>query len=290
MDKIEMSITALSALIGKSAEASKKMLQKEDGTALEPSEIETRVLNAVNEKIKTATKNATDTATKNASEKRERKIAEKFGIDTYNDFEDLIEQASKKGAGTDPAKESEQVKQLTEKINLLNSENKNLKKTVESGTAELAKTKSTFKLQRMVESKAQKFNLDNLPEEVRAAYMDTIVASINGTKEDNGALYLLNQDGSVMVDENSNSVTLDSWMDKKFSHFGVRNPNGGGNGTPNPNGGGGGGSNVTKYGKEFLSNHSEVMTKNRQLIAEGNRAEAQNLLNQYNEHVGSGKK
>lgn len=289
MDKAEMSMTALSALTGKSAEALKKMLQKEDGTALEPSEIESRILTAVNDKIKAATKSATDTATKNASEKRERKLAEKLGIETYSDFEDLLEQVSKKGAGTDPAKESEQLKQLTDKVNLLNSENKNLKKSIETGAAELAKTKSVFEIQRMVESKVQKYNLDSLPDKVRTAYIDSIVASINGTKKDNGSLYLLNPDGSVMVDENSNSVTLDSLIDKEFSTFGMRNPNGGGNGTPNPNGGGGG-NGITKYGKDFLSDTAAVITKNRALIAEGNKAEAQNLLNQYNEHVGTGKK
>lgn len=248
MENLGISIKAWATLLGKSEDQVKDLVKpKEDGKALEPSEIETIVSKALSEKFAKIRTETANTSVKNALEKREKSLAAQFEISAYDNWDDLqaqIVEKTKQGEGEKGGANSEMLKQLQSKVSDLTKQIQTEKAATQAAKIEFENKAIQMKAIAIAKSQIAKAGY-NVPNDQAAELLLNATLSGKKMKEDNGKIILLGEDGTPMLDTNHNTVDIVSLTDSTFSYFGVKQ---GGNGMPNPSGGG-----TNKFSKEQLS-------------------------------------
>lgn len=289
MDKIELSIEEVARLTGKSKEEIIAATQAEDGSSLEPKEISQKITGFIADKFAKIKTETAAQSLKNGLEKREKEAAKKFGIDSYEGWDDLFSQIAEKTAseGNDNTEAAKQIETLKLKA-------KEYAEALKQAKAELTQVKTDFEYKATFSAvknaamshvenfaKENNLNLPSDPAQRKKALERLLEIELNGQKfkSENGKTFILGEDGMPKMDENMNPITVENLAERTIQQFytPISTPQNNGSNIPPPQGNGGSG---FTFSKEDLM-PANYTKKALELKASGNKEALDALTKQY---------
>ena len=239
MSNLTLPVGSFATLFGKSTEELLKLTQKEDGTALEPSEAWKAIKPFIVEKLDTVEKNAADKAVKNAVEKREKLLAKELGISEYDNFDDLVTKVKdKKGEGAASPELQKKIAELEKDKKDLQAKVPQLEAEFKAKTAKLESEALYNEALQIAKNHAETLglNLPSDPAKRSAAITKFAKAELAGKtlKKVGSDIHFLDADGNEEKDDLKHPVKLTDVIKTALSDAYEPATNSGknGNGTP----------------------------------------------------------
>lgn len=214
MEKIELTIEEAARLTGKGTEYFMGSENPEDVLKL--------FSDAMSEKLTRIKNDSAAQSLKNGLDKREKELAKRFKIDSYDNWDDLSEQIANKTSN-----QSESSSEQAEKISRLNEQIKEYKTQLKQAREETKAIQSDYEnraLLSSVKSAAKKhieslnLNLPSDPEKRERAINRILDLEFNGKsfKKNGSNFSMLDENGDVLTDDKMNDLTVQDIAARAF--------------------------------------------------------------------------